>query len=101
MVRGGHVFRVAWLSDQTRGQGEVVGDQVPLRARRGALVGRWPVRRAAVVIRNPFPHVAIHSSHVRLKAQTNQILRERQHFCLIPGAVLLSSGPQIGAGQCA
>ena len=63
---------------------------MPLRARRGALVGCWPVRRAAVVIRNPFPHVAIHSSHVRLKAQSDQMLRERQHFCLIPGAVLLS-----------
>ena len=43
------------------------GDQIPLRARRGALVCRWPVRRAAVVIRNPFPGMSIHASHVRLK----------------------------------
>ena len=93
MVRGGHVFRVAWLSDR---RGEVVGDQVALHT----LGGSWSAARARQKgADDPLSipvYVPIHSSHVRSKVQTNQMLCEQQHFCLKPGVVPLSSGPQIG-----
>ena len=85
----------------TRGRGEVVGDQVALRA----LGGSWSAARARQKgAGDPLSipvYVPIHSSHVRSKVQTNQMLCEQQHFCLKPGVVPLSSGPQIGLGQCA
>ena len=83
----------------TRGRGEVVGDQVALRA----LGGSWSAARARQKgAGDPLSipvYVPIHSSHVRSKVQTNQMLCEQQHFCLKPGVVPLSSGPQIGLGQ--
>ena len=75
----------------TRGRGEVVGDQVALRA----LGGSWSAARARQKgAGDPLSipvYVPIHSSHVRSKVQTNQMLCEQQHFCLKPGVVPLSS----------
>ena len=71
----------------TRGRGEVVGDQVALRA----LGGSWSAARARQKgAGDPLSipvYVPIHSSHVRSKVQTNQMLCEQQHFCLKPGVV--------------
>ena len=66
----------------TRGRGEVVGDQVALRALRES----WSAARARQKgAGDPLSipvYVPIHSSHVRSKVQTNQMLCEQQHFCL-------------------
>ena len=70
-----------------------------------ALGGSWSTARARQKgAGDPLSipvYVPIHSSHVRSKVQTNQMLCEQQHFRLKPGVVPLSSGPQIGLGQCA
>ena len=46
-------------------------------------------------------HAIFMAPHVRLKVQTDQMLCERQHLCLHPGVVPLSSGPRMGTEQCA